>query len=393
MSLDFKQVREQVKQLGEAALQRQQRLIDLRKQACDVLEQNASQLDPLRRKVQRVVKEYDPNLRCAMPFQEPLDAHFPTPGLPSTATVIAADGSQIFMDRHAEVEYALINVGAIQMQLGTPQPPLTQITSQLLYYEQAENLSEATLALRRDLNERKRLDELASGLQPPVITFTDGPMELVWARVEGSGEASAFQKSLEEYLQVLAHLGSSQVTTAGYVDKPGADLVVRLLEVAMASETDLANIRKSRPLRGVRDRDLYTDLLQPGERSAVLTLQSPSARNYQGSLALHFFYLNVGLRPNKPWLARVEIPAWVAENPAMLDSLHAVLIGQCRMMGEHPYPYLLHRAHETAVVNRQEQEQVTQMIVLELRRLGINIEGKSQKQELKDSAERTRYKP
>ena len=60
------------------------------------------------------------------------------------------------------------------------------------------------------------------------------------------------------------------------------------------------------------------------------------------ALALHFFYLNVGAE-NDDYLARVEIPAWVAENPAQLDTLHAVLISQCRMLGPRPYPYLLHR--------------------------------------------------
>ena len=53
-----------------------------------------------------------------------------------------------------------------------------------------------------------------------------------------------------------------------------------------------------------------------------------------------------------------------------LDSLQAVLVDQCRILGTRPYPYLLHRAHETAVVSLEEKEQVTQMIVLELRNAG-----------------------
>ena len=167
--------------------------------------------------------------------------------------------------------------------------------------------------------------------------------------------------------------------------------MVRLLEVARAAESELAGFRKYRPLRGITDRSLFRDRLAPGERSAVFAIQSQSIRKYAGPLALHFFYLNVGLRGNQPHMARVEIPAWVVDNPPFLDGLHAVLVDQCRIMGERPYPYLLHRAHETAVVTRQEQEQVTQMIVLELQRRGLTVEGTSFKQDAKDLQGRTRH--
>jgi NurA domain len=107
-------------------------------------------------------------------------------------------------------------------------------------------------------------------------------------------------------------------------------------------------------------------------------------------LELHFFYLNVG-RMGKPWLARVEVPGWVVASQELLDNLHAVLVEQCRSLGSRPYPYLLHRAHETALVSLEEREQVTQMIALEYRRLGVPFQGQSNKQANKDLAGRTRY--
>ena len=387
MALDFQQVREQVRQLGEHALERQHDLKSRQAQACELLEQNANEVEKLRQKVQSVVRNHDPSLRCALPVKEGLNAHFPLPPLPEQATVIAADGSQIFADRHAEAEYSLVNTGAIWMRYGSADAPSMSIQSRLLYDELMENMSEERLALERDLSERTRLAELAAEATAPVITFTDGPMELWIERGESAGE---FQKSLEAYLQVLEKLHELKVTTAGYVDKPGADLVVRLLEVAKAEESDLAEMRKYRPFRGVTDIELYRDLLQPGERSAVFAVQSRSTRSYQGALALHFFYLNVG-RPEHEWLARVEVPAWVMEDSAMLDNLHSVLVNQCQMIGTRPYPYLLHRAHETAVVNQEEKEQVTQMIVFELRNRGLEVAGASHKQSAKDLAGRTRY--
>jgi hypothetical protein len=178
--------------------------------------------------------------------------------------------------------------------------------------------------------------------------------------------------------------------TAGYVDRQAANLVVRLLEVVCLPESQLSEVKHSHPLQGVLDLELFRPLLAPGERSAVFALQSRSALRYRDDLALHFFYLNVG-RDVHPWLARVEIPAWVARNPQMLDDLHAVLVQQCLILGSRPYPYLLHRAHEAAVVTFEEKDQVTQMIALELRARGVEVGEISNKQSAKIAGGKTRY--
>jgi len=391
MSLDFQQVRQQIKQFSANAVLREHHLINLRQQALALINKDAKELESLRSKVEHISQQYDPYLRCAFPMNEPLDAHLPTPPLPQHATIIAADGSQISPDRHIEVYYGLVNVGAIQMLHNSPEHPRPVIQSNLLYGEPAESLSVATLALMRDLDERKILAELAKSAQPPVITFTDGPIELWIGRESDPSEASTFQKHLDDYLQTLSRLLELNVITAGYVDKPSANLVVRLLEVGMANQIDLLNFHNAHPLNGVVDADLFYQLLKHGERSAVFGIQSQSARSYRNALALHFFYLNVG-NSQVSSLARVEIPAWVATRKQMLDDLHAILIHQCRLMGTRPYPYLLHRAHETAVVSLEERDQVTQMIQLELRKNGLGFGKISHKQAAKNLAGRTRIK-
>ena len=139
------------------------------------------------------------------------------------------------------------------------------------------------------------------------------------------------------------------------------------------------------------DLALFARLLEPGERSALFEIQSSQARKFTGVTALHFFYLNVG-RPGHPYLARVELPQWVACDPAAVDLLHVALVAQCRQMGARPYPYALHRAHEVAVVSFDEKRQLEEMIALELRRQGLGIEGTSFKQANKDNlGGKTRY--
>ena len=175
---------------------------------------------------------------------------------------------------------------------------------------------------------------------------------------------------------------------------PAADLVVRLLEIATADNEQIRKLRDFHPLRGVSDRWLYGErdnpLLPPGHRSAVFGLQSGSEKKYKGALSLHFFYLNVGTEGH-PWPVRVEIPKWVAEDQKKLDLLHCVLIEQCKMMGSRPYPYLLHRAHETALVRYEEKGQIEQLLTLELRRIRAEVGDSSHKSSAKSLNKRKRH--
>ena len=83
-------------------------------------------------------------------------------------------------------------------------------------------------------------------------------------------------------------------------------------------------------------------------------------------------------------MVRVEIPAWVAHDEGKLDMLQRVLLEQCRLMGTRPYPYILHRAHELAVVKFDERHQVEQMLEVELRRAGGEVDVESNKQSAKN---------
>src|SRR4030042_4636705 len=184
MSLDFLQVSQQVQQLGEKAVQHQ---LDLKLRLAEthqLLEECSLDIENLRKKVQEEARNNDPTLRCALPVSEALNAHFHLPALPEQVTLIAADGSQIFADRHAEVEYCLVNTGAIWMRYGSGEAPTTSIQSQLIYADQLEGMSDDRLSLQRDMAERVRLLELASQAQSPVITLTDGPLEIWTTHLE-----------------------------------------------------------------------------------------------------------------------------------------------------------------------------------------------------------------
>ena len=393
MPIDYQQIYTRIKEIGAGARERKKTLEERRTLARNLFTSLASDLDGLRKKVDSA-KQADSNIRCAVPLSETLASSHPTPDSTPQATLIAADGSQINPDRHASVQFGLVNVGAIIMRMDSGEAPVISTETELMYGDDLMPngipMSEGMVALKRDLAERMKLDEVSQGIKGRVVTFTDGPIELWGAQGEDS---KSFHDFLEKYKTTLSRLQSRNVITAGYVDKPSADLVVRLLEIAHADAEQTQKIREFHPLRGVSDRWLFGErenpLLPPGHRSAVFKIQSSSEKNYKGVLEVHFFYLNVGTEGH-PWPVRVEIPRWVVDDKDQLNLLHAMLVDQCRIMGSRPYPYLLHRAHETAVVKNEEKYQIEQMLQQELRRNNEDVDEGSNKQSAKDLQGRTR---
>jgi len=351
----------------------------------------ADKIDELRDKVERA-RQSDPALRCAVPRSERLDTHrLASAASTQDVTLIAADGSQVVPDRHAALLFGLINVGAIVIPSGDSHAPIILTDSELSFDDEVTNWTEGLVALRRDLAERKKLLTICKDYSPPLVTLTDGPLQLWEARE--SDEVLGYEKAFGEYLSILSQLQERGVITAGYVDKPSSNLLVRLLEVAITPESDLKELHNRHALQGISDLWLFDQLLQPGERSAIFALQARSKAVYQGTLALYFFYINVG-QAGHPKTVRIEIPAWVADKVEDIDLLHSVLLEQCRVMGAKPYPYILHRTHEVAVVSYQEKQQIEQLLEITLRKSGGEVGEESGKQASKDSSagQKKRYK-
>ena len=95
--------------------------------------------------------------------------------------------------------------------------------------------------------------------------------------------------------------------------------------------------------------------------------QSPQNRDYKKNIGdpyeIAFFYLNAGSLASSH-IVRIEIPMWVAQNPAAVDQVHSLLLHQCSIAAR--YPYVLTRAHELAVITGLEKRQLDDMINTEL---------------------------
>lgn len=372
MPVNYEQLRTQMKAAGKALLLRH----DAFSQAADhysaQLQQEADKIG-LRERVEALLASGS-EIRCAIPGEEPINAVHPLPSMPPVQIrLLACDGSQITPSRHDEISFGLINTAVVEFIAHSGITPRIITRTRLLPFDDLP--SEALLGVQRDAAEKRFLAEIAaeSGREIPVFALCDGPLELFTDTPELKGQ----ELLKAEYLEALSALTQARIPAAGYIDRPRSDPVVRMLDL-LQGRSDREDRRP-----GADDSMIFGRLLSPGERSAVFAMNSRLNRELAEEQRLCFFYMNIG-RPDHPYISRVELPAWAAGDDTIPDLLHAVLIEQCRILGGHPYPYILHRAHESAVVTYSEKEEVKALLLREIAANGLTPPEKSNKQIAKD---------
>ncbi len=291
MPVNYQQIHTQVKTMGEQAPHHRQVLDARLEQARDKFQNYSTKLDELRMLLEAASKE-QPGYRCAIPGKDALTTVINPPAKMKPHMLLAADGSQITPSHHDAIEFGVINTGIFRYAAGEIPQELT--ISDLLYFEDIEKsgslVTEEYISLARDLKERQTLVRAAGDIQGTVITLTDGPLEIF-------GEPKTnrdFELLFSGYLETLRFQASRNTIVAGYVDKPRADLVVRLVELTIKDKKESSKEGKDRPLAGVTDSDLFKGLLKPGQRSGIFGIQSRSSAKFTDEIALNFFYLNSG---------------------------------------------------------------------------------------------------
>ena len=84
--------------------------------ALQMLRALASDPQRLKAAVDSVTALSDPHLRCALPGLDDIDKGRTFLASTTPITIVAADGSQVVPDRHEELLFGLINVGAVTMR-------------------------------------------------------------------------------------------------------------------------------------------------------------------------------------------------------------------------------------------------------------------------------------
>jgi hypothetical protein len=315
--------------------------------------------------------------RSARPFdfEEPLDSAIDPPLPPATATLIAADGSQIMPDRHAAYLYYLINIGGIVYHHGRGPAPQTFTTPQIVYPKDITQIERFTIgggdvSIERDLKEIGALAHLAGQhCHEAELLLTVLDQRLLYWPIGGAGVAD--NAAVTEWGQRMSEIHHWGALLCGYIDRPETNSVLTLLQTLVAVPDEHFNwgsLGTRTATHGLVDRYLFSRILQPGQRSKVfLNISPPNVTFADQDLAneVCFFYLNPG-----QGIARVDIPRWVAENEQAVTAVHSLLVDQCRILGD--YPYIIARADEMAVVTHQEHEELDLMINLAMQRYGLN---------------------
>ena len=357
MSLDLTKVVSQVggmvARLKADGEERQKRL----NYALDVLHNQAADLANLTRKIASSKTTW-----LVAGLVDGLDQHYEAPPIPPEFSVLATDGSHIDVDRHRSTRCYLINIGSVILHYGA-YPSATLDSFPSLYFGdedlvitpfgvrgREQIIEGALLGIKRGVDECRQLAELAAELSPDSsnLALLDGSL-ILWgleAYPEFVTEA-LLNKGFLHYLDQIRQLNNSkQLALASYISFPRSTDVVNALRVALCPHDpadcdrycSAGEKRDCDAVAGIRDRELFFNILAPGERSDTFISGSSIVQNHYGVHQVYFFYLRVNDE-----VARVEIPRWVAVDKGLLTLVHALVLDQChRGQG---YPVALSEAH------------------------------------------------
>ena len=346
------------------------------REACD--------LEPLKDRIRLVRQSNIAGYRGAVPLDEPICMAYPRRPEPDMAIIVAADGSQVYPDPHGQTLYYVTNIGLFQYSIGLNSLPVQTTFPELVYQEKklvdrdGRAITNQTVNARRTLREVKTLADEAwnhwqqyqeTGIWTPLIVLHDGNL----LKVFGANEVADAAGLEREYIAALGQIRDSSAVLGGYVDRPRGANLISLLHLAHLPEDGITEtaLRTHGELEGVTDEMLFRRVLGPGERSALLALNSPQNRDYKerggDDLEIACFYINVACDGEPPVIARVDVPMGVACDPARVNFLHGALLGQCAIQGRKRYPYALTRADELAVVQGQDRAKLDELIRIAMR--------------------------
>ena len=374
MALELNKLTEQVAGMGATLLARSNDLAARLPQARAALQDLDGQDPTLQQKIERALSLH---WAGAIPTDEPANAIFPCPQHPPLATIIAADGSQVYPDRHGIALYYLINTGSIVFRHGMDDAP-TCASQPRLFYENkdlylGEHLIQGALVdSQRDLAELRELARLTTAESEAIPTLALMDNGLLLYLGLHSSEQRRSDGILRDYLRALREIEVAGAAISGVIDRPRAANVLRLLHLAGLENADFEaeDLRQLGNYAQLTDRMLFS-ALKPGERSALFVNASPEnmGKYMPRGHKIMFFYVNTG-SAEQSGILRVELPEWVAAQPQQLELVHAGVVEQARFGGG--FPYVLIRAHELAVVTWAQRGQLEQMVSGSMLRSGLS---------------------
>jgi hypothetical protein len=337
--------------------------------------------------VQRQQKWRDRILFAAATPVEPLNTCIDLPVPPAVHTIIATDGSQIAPNHH-EIAYCyLLNIGRVMLHYGQNRQPLLDSLPEVFYRPEDIYVSrqwgirtEEWMGYRRTASEATVLAELADAapMSLPTLAMVDGSL-IYWFLEQLPIEAR--DRILPPILDAWSQLQDFGIPLMGYLSasRSGESLNFLRLQACPHEVPDCItycpNQLEKTPcqvLEPLRDTAVWTIQLQPGQRSA-LWRSSARILDLYGPHIIYFCYVHVGTE-----IARVEVPAWVAENSTLLDQSLGLMLAQVQK--GYGYPVALAEAHNQAVVRGGDRARFFALLEQQMIKAGLRNVGTSYKE-------------
>lgn len=285
-------------------------------------------------------------------WDEPLDKVITIDPIGQRYAVFGVDGSQIYPDRHQGVSCFLVNVGMVLLCYGSAGllPSPTNFTSEP-YVISGNDLE---LHVSVDLvNAMRQEFELQAGLlchqkigvDLPSLVLLDGSLIFWHLDAKDNDLRATF---LPKYIALLERYQQEKIVMASYISSPKSRELSNLIRLKLA-DFQIDAVERYQMVDQVIDAALFAGILKPGERSILFNNRAKISEGHPPGVRTCFFYLHSGTE-----IGRVEIPAWVAQEPGMVDWVAAAIFDQCAK--GHGYPIALAESHEQAVVKGPDRE-------------------------------------
>ncbi|MGK7934365.1 MAG: DNA double-strand break repair nuclease NurA [Xenococcaceae cyanobacterium] len=325
---------------------------------------------------------------------EPLDTRIDIQPPPYSHSVFATDGSQISPSHH-EIAYCyLINVGRIMLHYGQSLHPLLDSLPEVFYKTEDLYIAkewgirlEEWMGYRRNVSEAQMLSEMACrwvlppGGHPdiPNLAMVDG--SLIYWFLDGL-PTEARTQILSPILAAWEQLKKTNIPLMGYVSASRSVEALNFFRLPACPHAhpncvvhcgDLVDNYPCQKTTPLRDATFWGSQLAPGQRSPLYRSSLRILDLYDESQRVYFCYVNVGSE-----IARIEIPAWVAEDSNLFSQSLSIMLTQVQK--GYGYPVALAEAHNQAVVRGGDRARFFALLELQLIRAGVRNVGTSYKE-------------
>lgn len=318
---------------------------------------------------------------------EPLETCIDIPVPPKVHTVISTDGSQISPNHH-EIAYCyLLNIGRVVLHYGQNMHPLLDSLPEVFYRPEDLYVSrqwgirtDEWMGFCRTASESTVLAELACSVkgEVPILAMVDGSL-IYWFLEQLPMDAR--DRILPPILEAWKQMREAQIPLMGYLSASRNIEAMNFLRLSACphpvpdcisycpNQLEAVPCKKFEPLR---DTALWATQLKPGQRGTLWRSNARILELYDNQ-TIYFCYVHVGTE-----IARIEVPAWVAENTTMFDQALGLMLAQVQK--GYGYPVAIAEAHNQAVVRGGDKARFFALLERQMIKAGIKNVGTSYKE-------------